>query len=187
METSQPAAYPDLQHLTQMIQRVDDRQQLAELISRYGMVVDDRDFDKLGSLFAPDGQFQAVKGRDAVVAFYRYRTSLFTTSYHYAHTWHFDLISNHQASGVVNAHAELCINGQAVHIALRYLDTYTKIDGHWLFQSRALKFRYVLPFEEMATAYGETLRRRWPGAEVQSADIPDTVPTFIAYKAALKG
>ena len=47
METSQPAAYPDLQHLTQMIQRVDDRQQLAELISRYGMVVDDRDFLRL--------------------------------------------------------------------------------------------------------------------------------------------
>ena len=26
--------------------------------------------------------------------------------------------------------------------------------------------------EEMATAYGETLRRRWPGTEVQPADIP---------------
>ena len=179
METSQPAAYTDLQHLTQLIQRVDDRQQLAELISRYGMVVDDRDFDKLGSLFAPDGQFQAVKGRDAVVAFYRYRTSLFTTSYHYAHTWHFDLISNHQASGVVNAHAELCINGQAVHIALRYLDTYTKIDGHWLFQSRALKFRYVLPLSELANGLDQPLRVRWPGTEPQLADLPDQLQTYI--------
>lgn len=158
MDTSQPLAYPDLQHLTQLIQRVDDRQQLAELISRYGMAVDDR---------------------DAVVAFYRYRTSLFTTSYDYAHTWHFDLMSAQQASGVVNAHAELCIDGQAVHIALRYLDNYIKIDGHWLFQSRTLKFRYVLPLSELANGLDQSLRVRWPGTEPQLADLPDQLQTYL--------
>ena len=72
------------QQLAQLVQRVDDRQQLSELISRYGIAVDDRDFDTLSSLFAPDAQFQHVKGRDAVIAFYKIRTALFSTSTHYA-------------------------------------------------------------------------------------------------------
>ncbi len=70
------------QQLAQLVQRVDDRQQLSELISRYGIAVDDRDFDTLASLFAPDVQFQHVQGRDAVIAFYKMRTALFSTSTH---------------------------------------------------------------------------------------------------------
>ena len=56
-------ALPDIQQLAKMVMRIDDRQQLAELISRYGMAVDDRDFDTLASLFALDGEFNQVKGR----------------------------------------------------------------------------------------------------------------------------
>ena len=36
-------ASPELQQLLQLVRRVDDRQQLAELLSRYGMAVDERE------------------------------------------------------------------------------------------------------------------------------------------------
>lgn len=178
----------DINELARLVRRVDDRQQLAELISRYGMAVDDRDFDTVGRLFATDGEFHGVKGRQTVVDYYRGRAATFSTSYHYAHTWHFDFESDTRASGVVNAHAELCIGGRTFRLALRYLDTYVKGAEGWMFQSRTLKFRYALPFDEMAKGLDEPMRVRWPGVAPQAADLPDKLQTFIdSRKAGTKG
>ena len=170
---------PDLQTLAAMVRRIHDRQQLGELISRYGMAVDDRDFDALAAMFAGDGEFRGVCGRDAIMAFYRERTARYSTTYHYAHTWHFEFESDECASGVVNAHAELCIDGRMIHIALRYLDRYVRGPKDWMFQSRSPLFRYVLPFDELATGAGQALRVRWPGQPPQTADIPDTLQTYL--------
>ena len=167
------------QQLAQLVQRVDDRQQLSELISRYGIAVDDRDFDTLASLFAPDVQFQPVQGSDAVIAFYKMRTALFSTSTHYAHTWHFDFSSETQASGVVSASAELCIQGQTFRLSLRYLDRYIKTTTGWVFNVRDIKFRYVLPLDQVAQGLGQPLRVRWPGTEPRQADLPDLLQTYI--------
>ena len=172
-------ASPELQQLLQLVRRVDDRQQLAELLSRYGMAVDDRDFEAIGRQFAPDGEFHGVKGRQQIVDFYRARTSTFSTSSHYALTWHFDFTDDDHASGVVNAHAELCIGGKTVRLALRYLDRYVRGDGGWMFQQRVLKFRYVLPFDAVADGLDDPLRVRWPGTEPQLADLPDKLQTYI--------
>ena len=172
-------ALPDIQQLAKMVMRIDDRQQLGELISRYGMAVDDRDFDTIASLFALDGEFNGVKGRQSIVDYYGARTASFSTSTHYAHTWHFDFQSDTLASGTVNAHAELCIEAKAIRISLRYLDRYVKGASGWMFQSRALKFRYVLPFDEVAGGLGDPLRVRWPGTPAQAADLPDKLRTFI--------
>lgn len=169
----------DLQELLRMVRRVDDRQQLTELVARYGMAVDDRDFDTIGALFAPDGEFHGVKGRQTIVDYYRARTSSFTTSSHYALTWHFDIDSDTEARGVVNAHAELCIGGRAIRIALRYHDRYVRQSGRWLFAQRRLKFRYVLPFDEVAGGLDDPMRVRWPGTQPQRADLPDQLQTYI--------
>ena len=167
-----------LQELAAQLRRVDNRQQLAELISRYGMAVDDRDFDALGGMFAADGEFHGVHGRQAIIDYYRARTASFSTSSHYAHTWHFEFASDDRATGVVNAHAELCIDGKAVRIALRYLDTYVREGGAWRFLSRQLKFRYVLPFDEVADGIGQPFRVRWPGTAPQAADLPDGLQSY---------
>jgi len=172
-------AETDLASLAALLRRVEARQQLGELVARYGMAVDDRDFDALALMFAPDGEFHGVKGREAIVAFYRARTATFTTSSHYAHTWHFDRVDDNEASGVVNAHAELCIDGRTVRIALRYLDTYVRGEGGWMFAARRILFRYVLPFDEVALGTGDTLRVRWPGQAPQPADLPDQLRTYI--------
>lgn len=169
----------DLSSLAALLQRVDTRQQLGELIARYGMAVDDRDFAALARMFAPDGEFNGVRGRDAIIDFYRARTAGFTTSTHYAHGWHFDDIGDDTARGVVNAHAELCIDGRAVRISLRYMDTYARADHGWMFASRRILFSYVLPFDEVATGIGDPMRVRWPGQPPQRADIPDGLQTYL--------
>lgn len=171
-----------LTQLAAMVRRVDDRQQLGELLSRYGMAVDDRDFETLGQLFAPEGEFHGVVGRSRIVDYYRARTATFTTSSHYALTWHFDFEADGHASGVVNAHAELCIGGKTVRLALRYLDRYIRQDGRWMFLVRRLQFRYVLPFGEVANGLDDPMRVRWPGTPAQRADLPDTLQTYVASR-----
>lgn len=165
--------------LAALLVRVDDRQQLAELLSRYGMAVDDRDFDTLGGLFAPDAEFHGVVGRQNIIDYYRSRTATFSTSSHYALTWHFDFASDTVATGVVNGHAELCIDGVTVRIALRYLDAYVKQEGRWMFQARRLKFRYVLPFGDVGHALDDPMRVRWPGTAAQPADLPEGLQTYV--------
>ena len=173
----------DLETLARRVRRIEDRQLLMELASRYGMAVDDRDFDTLAALFAPDGAFNDIVGRQAVVDFYRLRTAAFTTSAHYAYTQHVDFESDDRATGVVNGHAELCIDGKTVRISLRYLDRYVRRAQGWQFQSRIVKFRYVLPFDEVAQGIGDPLRVRWPGTEPRAADLPDQLDS---YRASLK-
>lgn len=174
----------DIQVLMKLVKRVDDRQQLAELVSRYGMAVDDRDFETVAAMFAPDGEFNGIKGRQAVIDHYRERTALFTTSSHFAHTWHFDFDDEACPRGTISAHAELCIGGKAIEVSLRYLDRYVRGDQGWMFKSRNLRFRYVLPLDEVADSLDDPLRVRWPGTPPVAADLPDPLPTYIASRRA---
>jgi hypothetical protein len=43
--------------LAERIARIEAREQIRDLVGRYGMTVDDRDIDGVGSLFAVDGVF----------------------------------------------------------------------------------------------------------------------------------
>ena len=52
----------------------------------------------------------------------------------------------------------------AVRIVLRYLDRYVKREGRWMFQVRRLKFRCVLPFDEVANGLDDPMRSRPPHA-----------------------
>lgn len=174
----------DLQALARQVRRIDDRQQLNELISRYGSAVDDRDFDALGKLFTEDGEFHGIEGRQAVVDHYRGRTATFSASSHYSHAQHFDFESDDSATGVVNAHAELCIGGKTVRISLRYLDRYQRSPQGWQFKVRTLKFRYVLPFDEVANGLADPMRVRWPGTQPQLADLPEKLESYIASRKA---
>jgi hypothetical protein len=169
----------DLLELARKVRRLDDRQQLAELISRYGVAVDDRDFNTIAGLFAPDGVFNGVPGRPAVVDFYRERLRAYTATTHYAHSWHFDFDSDDRARGAVNAHAELCIDGKTFRLSFRYLDRSVRSAEGWVFQEREIRFRYVLPFDEVADGLADPLRVRWPGVPPRAADLPDSLQTYI--------
>jgi len=91
------------------LRRLGDRQELADLIARYGIAVDDRDMNTLGDLFSRSATVQQLAGpfnwADAVIAFYRGRAffSQFgqptTTSHHTV-----DFLSDEEATGVVAAH-----------------------------------------------------------------------------------
>jgi len=155
--------------LHQRVAALEARDEIAQLIARYGPAVDDHRYETLGSLYTSDGVFDTVggrlTGREAVVGYYRARGRAYGATYHYPHSSEIYLDGPTDAHGIVCAHAELSINGETHLIALRYHDTYRHEDGAWRFLERVVKLLYVLPVSELATGLAERDRIRWPGGD----------------------
>jgi hypothetical protein len=168
--------------LRSMVQLLLDRQELSDLLAKYGRFIDDRDLENLAELFTSDAEFDSrvgpVRGRDAVLGYYRDQLSTYTVTYHYPHSQTVEFTGPDDATGVVQAHAELAIDGTGVIIGLRYNDTYRREDGRWRFRSRKAQQLYGLPISQWEEGLGAEYRKRWPGAEPAAADIPESLPTY---------
>jgi hypothetical protein len=161
--------------ITERIRRIEDRQAIQDIVAAYGRLVDDRNWEEVEKLYAPDSVFDTVggriSGRRAVRDYYEQRTNQFGPTYHYPHSHEVFFDSADTAHGIVCAHAELAINGDTVWIALRYLDQYVRVSEGWCFKERRVQFLYVLPLRELPTRMADKLRTHWPETEARLADI----------------
>ncbi len=160
------------------LRRLEDRQELADLVARYGPAVDDRDAAVIEELFAEDSTFDTVagviKGRDRVVAYYLERLSMFGASFHYPHSQTVEFDGDDRARGLVTAHAEMASGAEAFWVALRYHDEYVREDGRWRFAVRRVEQLYALPLRELMEDMGSTHLLRWPGTDPAVAPLPPT-------------
>lgn len=158
------------------IRRLEDRAELGELVARYALAVDDRDFPRIAGLFTRDCVFDNVSGtahgRAQVETYYRERLSEFGPTYHIPHMQTLDFLGPDEVQGIVMAHAELAINGVTYAVALRYLDNYRREDGAWRFERRQVRQLYAMPLSELPDGLAQELRKRWPGTEPARADWP---------------
>jgi ketosteroid isomerase-like protein len=166
------------------LKRLEDRAELAELIARYALAVDDRDIEAIAMLFTPDGAFRSqdgvmqARGTEAVLEQFRGRFRALKLSNHFSHDHIFQFGADPDtATGLITAHAEVWRNGRALIGALRYQDSYRRHEGRWCFADRLLFFLYYLPVEEYASALGDPLRQRAYG-DRRPADFPETLPTW---------
>lgn len=158
------------------IRRLEDRAEITELVNRYALAVDDRDWAAIAQMYARDSVFDSVmgrfEGRDAVVAYYRDRTEQFGATFHVPHNVSLSFGGSGRADGIVAAHAELAIDHQTVMIALRYLDAYVHEEGSWRFLERQVQQLYAMPLADLHTGLAETRRKRWPGTDPSPAELP---------------
>ena len=165
----------EIAELRSRVQRLEDREEIRELIARYGRAVDDRDWDALWAQYTPDAVFDSAAGRsvgtDAIIDYYAERTSAYVASYHYPHSSELTFVDDDHATGVVCAHAELTIEGDTVMVALRYQDDYRRTDGRWRFHERNTNLLYVLKLSELPTGLADRMRIRWPGTERAEAEV----------------
>jgi ketosteroid isomerase-like protein len=164
-----------------------DKAALVNLSALYSMAVDDHDLDAVVACFAPDGTFTrlgtTVRGHAELRPFYasmmdRYVTTLHTPESHVAVV---DVEAG-TATGVVNGHGELALGDRLLLAAYRYDDRYVRLDGRWVFASRAIRFMYNVPFDEMATSFADRRRLRVPDTPVAEGDYPETLPTWSTYR-----
>ena len=161
------------------VQRLEDIEEIRNLVTRYGIAMDERDraeteqmFTRDATLGSPDGTFAAT-GAKEIVDFYQARWDVLGPSFHIAHGHTIDIDPDDpdRAEGVVTAHAEVVRNGAAMVAAIIYEDTYRREDGRWKFASRNFGFYYYTP----ADRYVETMlapNRNLAGEKPQPADYP---------------
>jgi uncharacterized protein (TIGR02246 family) len=173
--------------LAARVRCLEDRAELAELVARYCIAVDDRDVETLAALFTVDGRFRSVdgvmdaRGREAVMQQFRGRFAALGPTCHFTHDRIFELgAAADTATGLVTSHAEVIRNGRAFVAALRYADTYRRVDGRWRFADRLLSFLYYLPADEYAHGFASRLRMRAYG-DARPADYPESLPSWRLY------
>ena len=176
--------------LEQRIRRLEAKDEIRELVGRYGFVVDNRDMEGIADCFLEDAWVlskdgkHSSRGKDDVVNQYHGRFSFLGPTNHFTHNhlvW-FDEQDPDHAYGLLNAHGEVFRNGQAMMSALRYDDEYRRdpADGKWRFQGRMMSYIYYLRFDEIQQYFGDPLRVR-AYDDPQQADWPDNIETYQRY------
>jgi uncharacterized protein (TIGR02246 family) len=159
---------------------------IRNLAALYAMAVDDHDIERVVACFAEDGTFtragKSERGRRDLRAFFVKMMDRYFTTLHTPHSHVVAMNGRDSATGLTTGHAELSFEGTLMMAAYRYDDIYSRIDGRWMFQTRALKFMYVVPFREMSSAFVDRMRIRWPQLPYAEADFPESFSTWTSYR-----
>lgn len=167
--------------LERRIDRLESREQIREILVRYGLAVDDRDYELLGSLFTSDAVLRqasgVVKGKGPGVLqyFVDHLPELGPTN-HFVHgeVVEFDDADPDRATGVVTSHAEVLRQNVPMITAMRYLDTYRRDDGVWRFAERVQTYMYFLDVRDYPTYFGSPLRIRTNPDDPKPGDWPSS-------------
>ena len=167
--------------MEERIRRLEDRAAIQELGILYGFVMDERDEAGIRQIFAADATLRSqdgvfsASGIEEIVQTYLGRFAALGPTNHYSHghVVRFDDADPDAATGLLASHAEVSRNGVAMQVALRYKDTYRRVDGKWRFADRLMSYMYYLPVAELAEwlgdrnsvrAYGDHRPADWPEA-----------------------
>ncbi len=162
---------------------------IAELLTKYSIAVDDRDMAALADCFTEDGQLVGKDGRDPgigrdnVMARYRSRFKVLGPTYHWTHNHIIKVDENSltDATGIVLSHAEIWRSEKAFIAALRYEDQYRKEENIWRISSRTTSFFYYLPVEEYAEGLGDPMRMRAYG-DRRPANYPEPLASWSTWE-----
>ena len=161
------------------IKQLEDRAAIQELAILYGFIMDERDEQGIRQIFCEDATLRsedgvfAATGIEEIVRTYMGRFAQLGPTNHFSHghVVRFDETDPDRARGLLASHAEVSRNGVAMQVALRYKDTYRRVDGSWRFADRLMGYMYYLPFDELSAglgvrdsvrAYGDHRPADWP-------------------------
>jgi ketosteroid isomerase-like protein len=134
---------------------LEDELALRNLMGRYADAVNRRDADAWVATWATDGVWNLlgnpVSGRDNILALWQQMMASFEFALMLPSSCLFD-VSGDTASGHWYLHEYTRdLQGNASTVLSRYLDTYVRQGGQWLFQSRHYSFIYNGPADLSGT------------------------------------
>ncbi len=171
------------------IDRLESRFAIQELVSAYCVACDEHDLPRLSALFTEDAIYDSpsgvlrAQGRAAIMEMFTRTFRIRGPGFHWTHDAfiRFDADDPDRASGTIASHAETSVDGVASLAAMKYDDTYARVNGEWLFARRSIRFLYYVP----AGQYGEALTRRqrlcFEGVW-HEADYPEQLPAWQAFE-----
>lgn len=175
--------------LEDRIARLEAESQIRQLVARYCFYIDDREIDRVATLFTDDGTLRSADGVmnatgvGAIIDQYHGRFDVLGPGHHFMHDIQIDFVGDGkaEAAGRVTGHAELWRNGKMMVAAIRYKDVYRNTDDGWRFHDREISFLYYVPVSE----YPDILsgpNRNHAYAQPAPADFPERLPSWIAYE-----
>ena len=136
--------------LTERLQRLEDREQILELMSAYGATLDRRDFAAFGRLFAEDAAYGApggtpTRGREAIASMLEKAITSNTSNLARPNSHLFFNPSIHVEGDRATAQSkgaytvpDPASKATQLYFFISYEDTFVRRDGRWLFQQRLL-------------------------------------------------
>jgi ketosteroid isomerase-like protein len=151
-----------IQHVAISLGEAADRLAIRELVEAYAYCADRRDAEGQMALFTPDTHFvvymdakdptpsQELHSREALAPVFADLNQYYATMHFLGQSTISSLTETHATGQAYCLAHHLTVEGDRRRLmiaALRYLDTFAKIDGAWLFSERKL---YVDWIEERA-------------------------------------
>jgi uncharacterized protein (TIGR02246 family) len=151
------------------LERIESREEIRQLISRYALLIDARDIDGVANLFVDDVRTtRTERGRQAMRDLLEVILSKFTTSVHFVGgTQTLEFIDDDHAEGIVYCKAEHEYGQEWIVMAIQYWDRYERRDGQWLFTGRKIQHWYAVDALDRPVGPGKT---RW------TVTGPETIP-----------
>lgn len=156
---------PDAQaEILQRLDRVESRDEIRQLISKYSLALDMRDIDALAGLFVPDVKVgRNESGREALRTWldHTMREQFEGTSHHVGTTI-IEFLTPERAVGIVYSKNEHETGPEWVIMQMMYFDHYARVDRRWYFERRQPLYWYATDLNKPPVG----LRKmRWPGQE----------------------
>lgn len=174
----------DAADLLARIDRIESRQAIGELPTRYARAIDARDIDAWLGLFVDDVDCgRRGKGREALRSWIDPGVRTFYRSIHLVCGQVVDFEDADNAVGTVYCRAEHEDGDRWVAMAIVYFDRYARRNGQWYFVTRAEKHWYSTDvLERPAPPF-----QQWDRWADRLPDLPGAFPTWAPFWARSSG
>lgn len=164
-------------NIEQRLQRLEDRAAIGDLVVNYFLAADGDDFSGVSDSFSDEATFRtsgvlSAEGKSGIVEFIRTARRSMGLTIHTPNYCQVRFIDDETATGLVGAHLELVLGQTPVYGAVRYVDLYRRIEGHWLITDRDMRTVHLAQWDEVASAFPSSKPVRWPGMVELPSDYP---------------
>jgi uncharacterized protein (TIGR02246 family) len=162
------------------LERIEARDEIRQLISKYSLALDMRDMDALAGLFVPD--VKAGRGKSGREAFRAWidetMRKQFDGTSHHVGTTIIELLGPDDAVGIVYSKNEHETGAEWVIMQMMYYDRYQRVDGRWLFARRQPLYWYATDLNKPPIG---SRKMRWPGREPYEGSFHALFPSWKEY------
>ena len=159
------------------LNRLESREEIRELASKYALALDTRDLDSLVNLFPEDVRVGKTEvGRLALKHWFdETLRNQFTGTSHHIGNQIIEFEDDTNAIGVVYSKNEHETENEWIIMQMMYWDKYEKIKGTWYFRKRLPLYWYATDLNKPPLG---DLKMRWPNIDNYEGEFHSLWPTW---------
>lgn len=162
------------------LDRIESRDEIRQLISKYSLALDMRDMAAMAGLFLPDVKVgKDSRGREALRDWLDQTMRVqFDGTSHHVGTTIIEFLSPDEAVGIVYSKNEHETGAEWVIMQMMYHDRYQRVDGRWYFARRQPLYWYATDLNKPPIG---SRKMRWPGREPYEGSFHALFPSWKEY------